>query len=104
MVSLDRRFICQVLYSCCSFCVLSLAIVISVICFDIRSNYIGSRIEIDGAQTIGLDWMKQPFVGTIVRVDALDDCPSTHPDEMVYDVWMGLMEVCFCQTGSSLES
>lgn len=25
-------------------------------------------------------------------------------EEMIYDVWLGLMEVCFCQVGSSLDS
>jgi hypothetical protein len=25
-------------------------------------------------------------------------------EEMIYDIWSGLMEVCFCQEGSSLES
>lgn len=58
MVSLDRRFLCQVLYSCCSFSVLSLAIVIAVMCFDIRDKHLGSAIEVEGAQLIGLDWSR----------------------------------------------
>ena len=95
MVSLDRRFMSQVVYSCCNFCVLGLAIVIAVLCFEIRDKYLGSQIEIDGAQLIGLDWTKAPFISHEV-VNALDDCPSTHPEPMVYDVWMGLIENCFC--------
>ena len=62
MVSLDRRFVCQTIYSCCSFCVLSLAIAIAVFCFDIRSNHLGNAIEVEGAQLIGQDWDRQPFV------------------------------------------
>ena len=30
-------------------------------------------------------------------------CPPGY-EEMVYDVWMGLQEVCFCQEGSALDS
>lgn len=50
------------LYSCCSFSVLSLAIAIAVVCFDIRDKYLGSVIEVEGAQKIGLDWTKPSFV------------------------------------------
>ena len=49
MVSFDRRFCSQIVYSCCSFCVLGLAIVIAVLCFEIRDKYLGTQIEIDGA-------------------------------------------------------
>ena len=66
MVSLDRRFICQLVYSCCSFAILSLAIAIAVICFNIRLTHLGRPIEVDGAQVIGLDWTKQPFVSSTV--------------------------------------
>ena len=37
------------------------------------------------------------------RVEASDSCPFGY-EEMIYDIWLGLMEVCFCQEGSSLES
>ena len=49
MVSLDRRFVCQTIYSCCSFIVLALAISIAIFCFDIRSNHLGQAIEVEGA-------------------------------------------------------
>ena len=58
MVNLDRRFICQLTFSCCNFCALSLAIFIAIMCFNIRDNDIGEEILIDGAQLIGLDWEK----------------------------------------------
>ena len=41
MVSLDRRFLSQTIYSCCNFCVLSLAVVIAILCFEIRDKYLG---------------------------------------------------------------
>ena len=53
MVSLDKRFCFQFIYSCCSFLVLSLALVIAFICMDIRLTHLGYEIEIDGAQIIG---------------------------------------------------
>ena len=43
-----------------------------------------------------------PFISSAV-VNIRDDCPDTHPEPMVYDVWMGLIENCFCQDGSELE-
>lgn len=49
MVSLDRRFICQTIFSCCSFCVLGLAVTIAIICFQIRLDHLGEPIEVDGA-------------------------------------------------------
>lgn len=69
MVSLDRRFCCQLVYSCCSFAVLSLAVGIALICFNIREEHLGYEIEIEGAQVIGIDWEKPSFVGgsTIVN-------------------------------------
>lgn len=51
---------------------------------------------------IGLDWTKTPFVSPII-VSSKDDCPATHPEPMIYDIWMGLIENCFCQDGSELE-
>ena len=96
MVSLDRRFMCQTIYSCCSFCVLSLALVIAIFCFDIRTNHLGHAIEVEGAQLIGQDWLKQPFVSyEVFEVASYLSCPGSW-EEMVYDVWPGLMEVCFC--------
>ena len=102
MVSLDRRFMSQVIYSCCSFCMLGLAIIIAILCFEIRDEHLGTLIEIDGAQLIGLDWTKTPFISHEI-VSSKDDCPIEHPEPMVYDVWMGLIENCFCQDGSELE-
>ena len=58
MVSIDRRFLSQMVYSSCNFCVLGLAIVIAILCFEIRDKHLGTQIEIDGAQLIGLDWTK----------------------------------------------
>jgi len=101
MVTLDKRFVCQLTYSCCSFFVLTLAIVIAYYCFDIRENHLGGLIEIDGAQLIGLDWEKLPFVETSV-VTSEQNCPND--EEMVYDIWLGLFDSCFCQEGSQLES
>ena len=101
MVTLDRKFLCQSIYSVCSFFVLALAIVIAYYCFDIRENHLGGPIEIDGAQLIGLDWEKLPFVETSV-VTSEQNCPND--EEMVYDIWLGLFDSCFCQEGSSLES
>ena len=106
MVSLDRRFVCQTVYSCCSFCVLSLAIIIAAMCFEIRNDHLGAPIEVEGAQRIGLDWQKQPFVDIkSVLATVEDDEPCGFGfEEMIFGVWQGLKEVCFCQEGSSLES
>ena len=98
MVSLDRRFCCQALYSCCSFCVLGLALVIAILCFEIRESYLGMPIEVDGAQAIGLDWQKKPFVDlkwASATIENEESCPPGY-EEMIYGVWNGLKEVCFC--------
>ena len=46
--------------------------------------------------------MKTPFVEGY-RVPEASSC-NFGDEEMVYDVWLGLKEVCFCQEGSSLNS
>lgn len=95
MVSLDRRFICQTIFSCCSVCVLGLAVLIAVICFQIRVEHLGKPIEVEGAQDIGMDWEKKPFVSATV-VAANRKCPGAYPRELLYDIWLGLEDVCFC--------
>ena len=70
-------------------------------CFNIRDNDIGEEILIDGAQLIGLDWEKQPFVES-KRILATEKCEDDF-EEMVYDIWLGLVDTCFCQEGSDLD-
>ena len=83
--------------------VLSLALVIGIVTQDIFIKYLknGSELKIEGAQEIGLDWEKQPFVkSTVVKVlGDKGECPAEYPDEMVYDVWNGLQDACLCQPG-----
>ena len=80
--------------------VLSLALVIGIVTQDIFIKYLknGSELKIEGAQEIGLDWEKQPFVkSTVVKVlGDKGECPAEYPDEMVYDVWNGLQDACLC--------
>lgn len=89
MVSLDRRFICQTIFSCCSVCVLGLALVVAILCFEIRSTKLGAPIEIDGAQVIGMDWEKEPFF-SVKLLKITEKCPETYPEPFLYDVWLGL--------------
>ena len=49
-----------------------------------------------------MDWSKKPFTETITVADTAD-CPDGY-EEMVYDIWLGLEDGCFCQEGSELES
>ena len=84
------------MYSCCSFLVLNLALIIAFICFEIRHTHLGYEIEIDGAQIIGQDWEKVPFVGGVTSVYKLDECPEEYPDEMIFDIWLGLEDYCYC--------
>ena len=103
MVTIDRHFCCQVLYSLCSIVVLTLAIVVAFICLEINNEHLGWPIEVDGAQLLGMDWMKQPFV-EMKKVAGSEDCPVDFPEEMVYDIWQGLQDVCFCHEESEIGS
>lgn len=64
--------------------VLSLALVIGITTQDIFIKYLkrGYEMSIDGAQEIGLDWMKTPFVKSIVVKVQGDkgECPAEYPD------------------------
>ena len=103
MVSIDRHFCCQVLYSMCSIIVLTLAIVVAFICLEVNDKYLGFPIEVDGAGILGLDWGKEPFI-EMKKVAGSEDCPVDYPEEMVYDIWQGFMDVCFCHEESSIAS
>ena len=56
-----------------------------------------------GAQDIGLSWQKTPFLASAV-VSSDEDCPVGFTEDLVYDIWLGLEDGCFCQEGSALES
>ena len=49
MVTIDRHFCCQVLYSLCSIVVLTLAIVVALLCLEVNNEHLGYPIEVDGA-------------------------------------------------------
>ena len=91
-MAVNKRFIVQLIFSLCSMVILGLAVAIGIITQEIFLEHLGYVTKVEGAQEIGLDWEKQPFVKTTV-VKVLGDkgeCPAEYPDEMIYDIWNGL--------------
>ena len=46
-------------------------------------------------------WNTEPFIDIIVvDIDSASDssqgCPETHPEDVVYDIWPGTVQVCDC--------
>ena len=41
------------------------------------------------------DWSSQFYVD-LVTVDADQSCPTTHPEEVIYDIWPGTTLACDC--------
>ena len=50
-------------------------------------------------------WGTEPFTDIIV-VDVnetkMTDCPETHPDELIYEVWPGTRQMCDCLENDNL--
>ena len=91
-MAIDSRFCVQFTFSLCSMVVLSLAVAIGIITQEIFLEHLGYEKKVEGAQQIGLDWEKKPFVSlTLVKVAGdKGECPDEYPEEMVYDIWNGL--------------
>ena len=48
--------------------------------------------------TLARGWKTEPFIDVIVMDSTLDTagCPADFPDEVVYDIWPGTMQMCDC--------
>jgi hypothetical protein len=65
---------------------------------SIMINYDNTPIEVQAdlnyIYQVGTDWDTKPFVDMTVTTSA--KCPSTHPDEVIYDLWNGATILCDC--------
>jgi len=50
--------------------------------------------DINYLTQIGRDWSTQPFHDIVVTEET--KCPDTHPDLVLYDVWLGIRTYCDC--------
>ena len=39
-------------------------------------------------------WQAKPFVDVIMTT--AKSCPETHPDDLIYEVWLGTRGMCDC--------
>ena len=50
--------------------------------------------EISTLYSLFRDWSMNPFVDAIVTSEA--SCPSSHPEDLAYDMWPGTVGHCDC--------
>jgi len=50
--------------------------------------------DINYLTQIGRDWSTLPFQDILVTEET--QCPDTHPDPVLYDVWLGTRAYCDC--------
>ena len=58
------------------------------------NNPISSNVDLNYIYQVATDWNTSPFVDMTVATD--DRCPTSHPDEVIYDLWAGATILCDC--------
>lgn len=59
---------------------------------DWRDKIIGNLRVSDTVSILKKSWETKPFVDLVVTTD--EKCPSSHPDDVVYEMWLGTSYVC----------
>ena len=58
------------------------------------NKVVGLKADLNYIYQVQEDWNTKPFVDMVVTTDY--KCPATHPDEVLYDLWLGATLLCDC--------